>query len=268
MKKKMLILSVVAISLFTVQIARSETSYYDAYKNVFSGELAKKYPNAGTSKAECEKLIEEYAKNWSVLNQEYGEIPSGSSQLLKELYCSPNNNKPVKKVYPYHDTDDKSDFWIPKNINPLMMSNQELEKYRIMDEKDNPTYNMKSPVIQHKIKKAKEQGRPLILQDIQDALMDYRTIQFLEDALNDTGSMGYSVENQVGSTPQLPSLTDKQEKQLETIINEYGIDIFSDKFKRNLKLYRERQEYIKNNTPKAVQGAQKMYNFYNKYLSY
>ena len=27
-------------------------------------------------------------------------------------------------------------------------------------------------------------------------------------------------------------------------------------------------EYIKNNTPKVIQGAQKMYNFYNKYLSY
>lgn len=56
---------------------------------------------------ECEKLIEEYANSWAILNQEYGGMPSGGSQLMKTLYCSPNNSKPVKKVYSYHDTDDK-----------------------------------------------------------------------------------------------------------------------------------------------------------------
>ncbi len=270
MRKKLLILSVALMVLCIAQVAKSET-YFGAYKNVFGGELSKKYPNAGTSRTECEKLIEEYANSWAILNQEYGGMPSGGSQLMTTLYCSPNNSKPVKKVYPYHDTDDKSDFWIPKNINPLMMSNQELEEYRIVDDnnfQNNNVYNIRPSVILHKIKKAKEAGRPFIIKDVNDALADYKTILSLERALTDNPGMGYSVENQMGNTPQLPSLTDKQEKQLKTITDEYGLDVFSDQFKRNLKLYRERQEYIKNNTPKAIQGAQKMYNFYNKYLSY
>lgn len=270
MRKKLLILSVALMVLRIAQVAKSET-YFGAYKNVFGGELSKKYPNAGTSRTECEKLIEEYANSWAILNQEYGGMPSGGSQLMKTLYCSPNNSKPVKKVYPYHDTDDKSDFWIPKNINPLMMSNQELEEYRIVDDnnfQNNNVYNIRPSVILHKIKKAKEAGRPFIIKDVNDALADYKTILSLERALTDNPGMGYSVENQMGNTPQLPSLTDKQEKQLKTITDEYGLDVFSDQFKRNLKLYRKRQEYIKNNTPKAIQGAQKMYNFYNKYLSY
>lgn len=270
MRKKLLILSVALMVLCIAQVAKSET-YFGAYKNVFGVELSKKYPNAGTSRTECEKLIEEYANSWAILNQEYGGMPSGSSQLMKTLYCSPNNSKPVKKVYTYHDTDDKSDFWIPKNINPLMMSNQELEEYRIVDDnnfQNNNVYNIRPSVILHKIKKAKEAGRPFIVKDVNDALADYKTILSLERALTDNPGMGYSVENQMGNTSQLPSLTDKQEKQLKTITDEYGLDVFSDQFKRNLKLYRERQEYIKNNTPKAIQGAQKMYNFYNKYLSY
>ena len=270
MKKKLLILSIAILLLCMAQTVKSET-YYDAYKNIFGGELVKKYPNAATSKTECEKLMDEYTKNWNTLNQEYGGVPSGSNQLLKALYCSPNNSKPVKKTYPYHDTDDKSDFWIPKDINPLMMTNQELEEYRIIDEnnfKNNNVYNIRASVIIHKIKKAKEADRPLIEKDMHEALADYKTILSLEGALTDNPGMGYTVENQMGTTPQMPSLTDKQEKQLKVITNEYGMNIFSDQFKRNLKLYRERQEYIKNNTPKAIQGAQKMYNFYNKYLSY
>lgn len=270
MRKKLLILSVVVMVLCITQAARSET-YFGAYKNVFGGELSKKYPNAGTSQTECEKLIEEYANSWAILNQENGEMPSGINQFMKELYCSPNNRMPVKKTYSYHDTDDKSDFWIPKDINPLMMTNQELEEYRIVDENNfqqNNIYNIRPSVILHKIKKAKEAGRPFIAKDIHDALADYKIILSLEEALTDNPGMGYSVENQMGSTPQMPSLTDKQEKQLKAITDEYSMNVFSDQFKRNLKLYRQRQEYIKNNTPKAIQGAQKMYNFYNKYLSY
>ena len=54
MRKKLLILSVAVVVLCITQAARSET-YFGAYKNVFGGELVKKYPNAGISRTEWEK---------------------------------------------------------------------------------------------------------------------------------------------------------------------------------------------------------------------
>lgn len=256
---------IIGILLIT-NIPTYSTTYYEAYKNVFGGELIKKYPNANKSKADCEKLVEEYSKNFEILNNQSN---TGMEILLKEIYCNPDMKESLKIVdyKGYHDLDDKSRFWIPKNLNPLMMTNNQLEPYRIVTAQMAKKYNMNSIFIQQKIKQAFEENRPLIDKDLKDASKDSNILKNIEDALDDSGD-GYTVYNQLGSTPTLPELTQKQEKDLETLINQYGEEILSDDFKRKLKLYRQRQEYIKNNTPKGVQGFRKLQNFYNQYLSY
>ena len=275
MHKKFLTIVFIPIIFCFNSICHPET-FWNACKNIFGGELAKKYPNAGNSKSECIKLINDYIKNYAALNKncmtltingkvqricsapDYQQL--GVSDAMIELYCNPKVREQltVKNYQGYHDMDNKDSFWIPADVVPLMMTNEQLEKYRIINENYHPTYNMKSPFIQQKIKNARAMGRPLIKQDITEAQKDYKIVQSLEDSLRDSGATGYSVYNQQGATSKLPSLSQEQEKQLKIILDEYGDTIFSDNFKKSLKLYRQRQEYIKNNTPKAVQNVQKL----------
>lgn len=81
-------------------------TYFEAYKNIFGGGLAKKYPNAATSRAQCEKLMDAYAKSYSILNG-YDENKMGSTEFLKEMYCNPN----VKMESCIWDYTDEGHFW-------------------------------------------------------------------------------------------------------------------------------------------------------------
>ncbi len=131
----------------------------------------------------------------------------------------------------YHLSDDKSDFWIPQNVNPLLMTNQELEKYRILK---NTTQCSKNPFCRYYIKQAKAENRPLIRSDISKANADYADIYGyygLDASLRDKNG-------------RLGQLTSEQEKTLKKLQDKYGEDseIFDEEFRQLLKLYRQRQQ--------------------------
>ena len=131
----------------------------------------------------------------------------------------------------YHSSDDKSDFWIPKNVNPVLMTNQELEEYRILK---NTTQCSKDPFCRYYIKLAKEENRPLVRADVNNASSDYNTLYGFY-------SIYASLRDKNGKFGQL-SL--EQEKDLKKLQNKYGEDseIFDSEFKQLLKLYRQRQQ--------------------------
>ena len=244
---------IVAILLFLLTLSSGvfAETYYDAYKNIFGGQLAKKYPNAATSKVECEKMMREYAKNYSTLNRT-NEKKLGSADMLVEMYCNAPKQY-VKKRVGYHDTDDKSDFWIPAGVEPLMMSNDQLEQYRIIDINTNKNYDFNNQFSQYQIKKAKSENRPLIGKDMVEALDDEHSLEMLKKALAGGGIVtGYDPRNGYGT--KFVPLSNDQEKELTRLTDKYGEGIYADddKFKKNLSLYRERQEYMKKNQAKTI----------------
>ena len=115
---KKIITSSIVICLICINNAGYCESYFDAYVNVFGGGLAKKYPNAKNSRVQCEKLIEEYFKSFSTLNQNcsyvyidgkkvrvcsgYDADQLGISRYYKQIYCDPDYAKKLaaqKKEY-------------------------------------------------------------------------------------------------------------------------------------------------------------------------
>ena len=264
MTKTKIITSLMFLSIMGTSVL-AET-YYDAYKNIFGGELAKKYPNAATSKTECEKMMREYVKNYGTLNREcytvtvdgkQKQICSGTDlnqlggvDILIEEYCTP---KKVTKYVGYHDSDDKSNFWIPKDIEPLMMTNSQLEEYRIINLQTNKYYDLSSPFAQRQIQKANAENRPVIIKDMTQAQNDWISKEKIRKALLSGGMVsGYDPAHGYGTRFQ--PLSDKQEQELKRLYDEYGDGIFvgDDKFKKNLELYRERQEYMKKNAAKNL----------------
>ncbi|MBR1754746.1 hypothetical protein IJ732_07925 [bacterium] len=155
--------------------------------------------------------------------------------LAKDIDCKymPKfNNANLITYCGYHTSNDKSGFWIPPNINPLMMTDKQLEIYRIIDTKIDKEYNYNTPFYQHYIKKAQEYGRPFIRIDVINAQNDSNIVGSLRNSLKDWQD-------------RLGSLNSEQEKQLKYLQKEYGEDseIFDEEFKHYLNLYRQRQKY-------------------------
>ena len=138
----------------------------------------------------------------------------------------------------YHSSDDKSDFWIPSNVNPIMMTNQELEKYRILKDTKKCSEN---PFCRYYLKKVKAENRPLIRSDINEASSDYSDVYGFY-------GLDASLRDKNGKFGQL---TLAQEKTLKRLQDKYGedSDVFDEEFRKLLKLYRQRQQSggLKNN---------------------
>ena len=141
----------------------------------------------------------------------------------------------------YHESDDKSDFWIPKDVNPIMMTNSQLERYRII--KDTAKYS-KDPFYRHYMQKAQKENRPFIVNDALYADSDAKKIydyHGLADSLRDRNT-------------GRGKLSQEQEVILKKLQDEYGedSDIFDTEFRQLLKLYRQRQEYMKQNSTGTI----------------
>lgn len=209
------------------------------YNDSFKSNLIKKYPKAYTSQTECIKLINDYLSR----NNSYRQYINSSDV---QIYCSPDNLYQILEIG-YHDIDDKSAFWIPNGVNPLMMTNGELEAYRIIDVKTNTKYNFNDPFVKKKIMFVNMQKRPLIKKDMYELEDDFKSREDLTDVLKNAGLArreNYSTRQY--ETVFVP-LSNTQEQELNRLINIYGIDSFDEDFRRNLNLYREREQYMKKN---------------------
>lgn len=171
-------------------------------------------------------LISILLSNLNVLAVDCNNIRFYDRQSLY-LYCG------------YHSSDDKSNFWIPADVNPVMMTNEQLEDYRIY--KDITACN-KNSFCKYYIKKAQQENRPLIRLDVMEAYYDEKSVYgmySLDESLREGG------RGDDGFTHKFGSLSQRQEAQLKQLQDKYGDDIFDEEFKRKLNLFRQRQEYIK-----------------------
>ena len=215
-------------------------SYTLLIRSAFASDLSKKYPNAKTSQTDCYNLVRDYMNYKNITNS----VNNTYSASKIKMYCEQkylsgilidDSKAGTKYEYKgYHDSDDKSGFWIPKNINPITLSNPQLEQYRIQHITGNE-YEYKDNILNKaKIQKVKELNRPLILKDIKEAQKHIRILEDLNSALYEGD--GLYVNRNYG-------LTTKQESELLRLKREYGESIFDETFNRRLKLYRQRQDY-------------------------
>lgn len=239
-------------------------SYAMLIRNAFSSELAKKYPNAKNSQNDCYNLVKDYMRYKNLTNSVNNTFRDSRIKMYcEQKYLSgilKDDSKAGKKseYSGYHDTDDKSGFWIPKNINPIALTNYQLEQYRIQNITGNEYEYKDNILIKTKIQKVKELNRPLILKDINDAQKDIRVLENLKSALYE-GDEVYVNRNY--------GLTAQQESELLRLKQEYGEGIFDETFNRRLKLYRQRQEYAQQKkSQEQFQNFSK--NLINQFLSY
>ncbi len=137
----------------------------------------------------------------------------------------------------YHDTDDKSAFWIPKDVNPLLKSNVSLEQYRIVTNIEKYKSN---PFCKYYIEKAKQENRPVIMLDIWNANKDEKLYKYVFTRLHDIiacdGVDSVDSDGIGGLTTEIKILEEKYGENNE---------IFNEKFKRYVSIYIQQNEYRK-----------------------
>lgn len=140
-----------------------------------------------------------------------------------------------------------SKYWFPQGVNPNMLTDTQIRSYEIVDidtyrRSANYAFSNSSAFVGAKVNKAKEQGRPLIAKDLENANQDYVILKKINFSLNDSISQSAQGE-------QYGTLNESQEYELNRIINEYGTSVLDDGLKMKLERYRQRQSYMRNNKP-------------------
>lgn len=149
---------------------------------------------------------------------------------------------------------DKTKYWFPQGIAPCMLTESQREQYAVVDinqyrKSTSYVFGRDNDFVEIKAEKAKSQGRPLIVKDLDIAQKDYRILQNIKASLTDQYSMTSEGE-------EYGSLNQNQEAQLSRILNEYGDSVLDDKLKQKLQIYRQRQSYM---------GTQKINKTSNQY---
>ena len=253
------ILLMISLLLLSNLQSCAET-YHCKYNNqdieVKTAKMANGYVEiqACTPKINCKSKVvppltaQQVVKNLPYSLKQLNIIPSLSINDIFDLATESVlkqqiNTLPKKPKIPYHDSDDKSAFWIPEGLEPLMMSNQQLEKYRIIDNVElERNYNLNSHFIKHAIEIAKIENRPLIKKDIEKAQDDYQKLHLIEIALDEMDTnIKYNANNEIIS---IPKLSFAGEEALNKLISEYGEDIIGAKYKKKLDLINQRKDYL------------------------
>ncbi len=152
-----------------------------------------------------------------------------------------------------------SKYWFPQGINPSMLTDSQLHSFEVVDidkyrKSANYAFSNSYAFVEAKVKKAKEQGRPVINKDLEDANKDYGILKRISYSLCD----GYT---QSAGGQSYGSLSRSQENELNRILNEYGTCVLDDKTKSRLEKYRLRQGYWQNNNASSTYAqSQSTYN--------